>query len=85
MGSKRFYEHAQNLLGGLKRKWALLNLGGKSDITIVNSIILLCYNGIILYYYIIILLYDIVLILLYYTFLYMLYYILKLYYIIALL
>ena len=57
MGSKRFYEHAQNLLGGVKEKWALLNFGGKRDIIIVKSIILLCYDYIVLYcnllYYII--------------------------------
>ena len=41
MGSKMFYEHAQNLLGGVKkRKWELLNLGGKRDIITVKSIIL---------------------------------------------
>ena len=26
MGSKRFYEHAQNLLGGVKGKWAIFKL-----------------------------------------------------------
>ena len=28
MGSKRLYEHAQNLLGGLKREVGNLTLGG---------------------------------------------------------
>ena len=31
MGSKRFYEHAQNLLGGVKGSGHYLNLGGSWD------------------------------------------------------
>ena len=40
MGSKRFYEHAQNLLGGVKKEVGIIELGGKRDIIIVKSIIL---------------------------------------------
>ena len=35
MGSNRFYEYAQNLLGGAKRKLAIKELGGKRDATII--------------------------------------------------
>ena len=31
MGSKRFYEHAQNMLGGVKGSGHYLNLGGSWD------------------------------------------------------
>ena len=39
MGSKRFYEHAQNLLGGMKGEVDKLTLGGTWDYTV------LYYNG----------------------------------------
>ena len=29
MGSKRFYEHAQNLLGGVKMEVGIIELGGQ--------------------------------------------------------
>ena len=50
MGSNRFYEHAQNLLGGVKRKWAMKELKGKRDVTIViqNKIKFSCVDSIIL-------------------------------------
>ena len=35
MGSKRLYEHAQNLLGGLKREAGKLTLGGTLDYTVL--------------------------------------------------
>ena len=35
MGSKRFCEHAQNLLGGVKREVGKLTLGGTWDFTLL--------------------------------------------------
>ena len=32
MGSKRFYEHAQNLAGGVKREVGKLTLGGNKGL-----------------------------------------------------
>ena len=40
MGSKRFYEHAQNLLGGVKKEVAIIELRGQKGCYIVKSIIL---------------------------------------------
>ena len=40
MDSKKLYEHAQNLLGGVKKELGILNLGGKRDIIIIKSMIL---------------------------------------------
>ena len=39
MDSKRFYEHAQNLLGGVKREVGIIELRGQRDIIIIKSII----------------------------------------------
>ena len=44
MGSKRFFEHAQKLLGGVKKKRAIIELRGQKGCYIVKSIIVLYYN-----------------------------------------
>ena len=50
MGSNRFYEHVQNLLGDVKMKWAIKELGGKRDVAIIipTKIKLCCVDSIIL-------------------------------------
>ena len=76
MGSKKFYEHAQNLLGGVKCKVGNLTLGGNMGLycVILKSItflriIILCYK----YYYIILLYYNYIIILYYSILLYISY------------
>ena len=60
MGSQRFYEHAQNLFGGVKkRKWPIIEFRGKRDVIIIK----------VLYYYVMlycIILYSFITIVLYY-------------------
>ena len=62
MGSKRFYEHAQNLLGGVKREVGIIELRGQKGyyysktlhcyvMFILYYIILLYYHYIIIFYY----------------------------------
>ena len=57
MGSKRFYEHAQNLLG-VKRKCAIIELGGQKgcyyNYTKLKYVVLivLYYNNKLYYYHI---------------------------------
>ena len=63
MGSKRFYEHAQNLLGGVKREVGKLTLGWNMGLCCIilnwihQKITTLCYK-----YYIILQLYYIIII-----------------------
>ena len=40
MGSKRFYEHVQNLLGGVKKEVDIIELRGQKGCYIVKSIML---------------------------------------------
>ena len=49
MGSKRFYEHAQNPLGGMKKEVDNYRTQGKKGCYIVKSITL-CNDSIISYY-----------------------------------
>ena len=42
MGSMRFYEHAQNLLGGMKKEVGNYKLRGKRDVIIVKYYIKNC-------------------------------------------
>ena len=59
MGSKRFYEHAQKLLGGVKKEVGNYRTWGEGDVIIIKvlyyyvmlySIILYSYISIVLYY-----------------------------------
>ena len=62
MGSKRVYEHSQNLLGGMKKKWVIIDLRGQKgcyyNCKKINYVVLIVlnynYNSyIIMLYYII--------------------------------
>ena len=66
MGSKRFYEHAQNMLGGVKREVGIIELRGQKGYyySKMYYIIMLCLYCIILYYHYIIII-DCIVILLY--------------------
>ena len=48
MGPMRFYEHAHNLLGGVKRKWAIIELRGQKrcyyNYTKINYVVLIVLN-----------------------------------------
>ena len=76
MGSKRFYEHAQNLLGGVKGEVGNFKLGGNMGLYCVIILYLLYYITLLHYYYVIVyILYSI----LYYYINILLYYIIILY------
>ena len=79
MGSKRFYEHAQDLLGGVKREVGIVELRGQKGYycsKMYYIIMLSLYCIILLYYHYIISYYNYSSIILYWIY-YIIYYIIK--------